>query len=73
MAKTQNSLSDDPQKLGRPRGFRITVRDLEFATGAGFVVALTGTLMRMPALPRRPAAEGIAVDASGQITGLMAG
>jgi formate--tetrahydrofolate ligase len=73
MAKTQNSLSDDPTRLGRPRNFRITVRDLEFATGAGFVVALTGTLLRMPALPRRPAAEGITVDATGRITGLMAG
>jgi len=64
MAKTQNSLSDDPNRLGRPRGFRITVRDFEFATGAGFVVALTGNILRMPALPRRPAAEHIQVAAT---------
>jgi formate--tetrahydrofolate ligase len=73
MAKTQNSLSDDPGKLGRPTGFRITVRDLEFAIGAGFVVALTGNILRMPALPRRPAAEQIEVGPDGTITGLMAG
>jgi formate--tetrahydrofolate ligase len=73
MAKTQNSLSDDPARLGRPHGFRITVRDFEFAIGAGFVVALTGNILRMPALPRRPAAEHIQVAADGTITGLMAG
>ena len=73
MAKTQNSLSDDPNRLGRPSGFRITVRDFEFATGAGFVVALTGNILRMPALPRRPAAEHIQVAADGTISGLMAG
>jgi formate--tetrahydrofolate ligase len=73
MAKTQNSLSDDPERLGRPRGFRIVVRDLEFAIGAGFLVALTGNILRMPALPRRPAAEQIQVGADGTITGLMAG
>jgi formate--tetrahydrofolate ligase len=70
MAKTQNSLSDDPAKWGRPKGFTITVRDFEVAHGAGFLVALTGTLIRMPALPRVPAAERIDVSPSGQITGI---
>lgn len=70
MAKTQNSLTDDPEKVGRPRGFRVTVRDFELAAGAGFVVALTGQMMRMPALPKVPAAEHIDVDASGDIIGI---
>lgn len=70
MAKTQNSLSDDPLKVGRPQGFRITVRDFELAAGAGFIVALTGQMMRMPALPKLPAAEGIDIDASGTIRGI---
>ncbi|MBX3735233.1 MAG: formate--tetrahydrofolate ligase [Candidatus Didemnitutus sp.] len=70
MAKTQNSLTDDPEKIGRPRGFRVTVRDFELAAGAGFVVALTGQMMRMPALPKVPAAEHIDVDASGDIVGI---
>ena len=72
MAKTQNSLSDQPALLGRPRGFTITVRDFELAAGAGFLVALTGTMMRMPALPKVPAAERIDVLEDGTITGLMA-
>ncbi|MCA1964337.1 MAG: formate--tetrahydrofolate ligase [Prosthecobacter sp.] len=70
MAKTQNSLSDDPTKAGRPRGFTITVRDFEIANGAGFLVALTGTMMRMPALPKIPAAERIHVSEDGIITGI---
>lgn len=70
MAKTQNSLSDDPEKLGRPRNFRITVRDFELAAGAGFIVALTGQMMRMPALPKVPAAERIDVNAQGEIVGI---
>ena len=70
MAKTQNSLSDDTTKLGRPHGFNITVRDLEIAAGAGFLIALTGTLVRMPALPKFPAAERIDVNAEGFITGI---
>lgn len=70
MAKTQNSLSDDPEKIGRPRGFKIVVRDFELAAGAGFVVALTGQMMRMPALPKVPAAERIDVDADGEIVGI---
>ena len=70
MAKTQNSLSDDATKLGRPKGFQITVRDFEIANGAGFLVALTGTMMRMPALPKVPAAERIQVGEDGSITGI---
>jgi formate--tetrahydrofolate ligase len=70
MAKTQDSLSDNPKLRGRPRGFTLTVRDLEIAAGAGFLVALTGEIVRMPGLPERPAAERIDVDLSGQIQGL---
>ena len=70
MAKTQDSLSDNPKLRGRPRGFTISVRDVEIAAGAGFLVALTGELVRMPGLPERPAAERIDVDDSGTIRGL---
>jgi formate--tetrahydrofolate ligase len=70
MAKTQNSLSDNATRLGRPRGFSITVRDFEIANGAGFLVALTGTMMRMPALPKVPAAERIQVSEEGVISGI---
>lgn len=71
MAKTQYSLSDDQTKLGRPTGFTITVRDAYVSAGAGFVVALTGSIMTMPGLPKKPAAEGIDVDSRGKITGLF--
>lgn len=71
MAKTQYSLSDDPRKLGRPVGFRINVRNVKVSAGAGFVVALTGDIMTMPGLPKKPAAENIDVDANGRITGLF--
>ncbi|WP_406700401.1 formate--tetrahydrofolate ligase [Singulisphaera sp. Ch08] len=70
MAKTQDSLSDNPKLRGRPKGFTLTVRDVEIAAGAGFLVALTGEIVRMPGLPERPAAERIDVDSSGEITGL---
>ncbi|WP_435010150.1 formate--tetrahydrofolate ligase [Tundrisphaera lichenicola] len=70
MAKTQDSLSDNPKLRGRPGGFTLTVRDLEIAAGAGFVVALTGEIVRMPGLPERPAAERIDVDEAGEIRGL---
>ncbi len=70
MAKTQDSLSDDKTKRGRPTNFDITVRDFEIANGAGFLVALTGTMMRMPALPKVPAAERVDVDDSGAIIGV---
>ena len=71
MAKTQYSFSDDPTKLGAPRDFRISVRNLKVAAGAGFVVALTGDIMTMPGLPKSPAAERIDVDENGVISGLF--
>ncbi len=71
MAKTQYSFSDDPLKLGAPKNFRITVRQVRISAGAGFVVALTGDIMTMPGLPKRPAAENIDVDDNGVITGLF--
>jgi formate--tetrahydrofolate ligase len=71
MAKTQYSFSDDPARLGRPSGFRISVRKVTPAAGAGFVVAHTGEIMTMPGLPRRPAAEGMNIDPYGVIAGLF--
>ena len=71
MAKTQYSFSDDQTKLGAPDGFTVTVRNLKVSAGAGFVVALTGSIMTMPGLPKLPAAERIDVDADGKITGLF--
>lgn len=71
MAKTQYSLSDDPKLLGRPEGFNVNIREVYVSAGAGFVVAITGAIMTMPGLPKRPAAEGIDVDESGKITGLF--
>ncbi len=70
MAKTQYSLSDDPSLLGRPEGFKITVKDIKVSAGAGFIVAYTGRIMTMPGLPKSPAAEHIDVDSTGIITGL---
>ena len=71
MAKNQYSLSDDPTLLGRPKDFTIHIREVYVSAGAGFVVAITGTVMTMPGLPKVPAAEGIDVDDNGQITGLF--
>lgn len=71
MAKTQYSFSDDQNLLGAPRGFTMTVRNLKVSAGAGFIVALTGNIMTMPGLPKRPAAENIDVDETGKITGLF--
>lgn len=71
MAKTQYSLSDDPKKLGAPKDFEVTVRNLKISAGAGFIVALTGDIMTMPGLPKVPAAERIDVDETGKITGLF--
>ena len=71
MAKTQYSFSDDAAKLGAPKGFTITVRNLKVSAGAGFLVALTGDIMTMPGLPKVPAAEKIDVDENGKITGLF--
>jgi formate--tetrahydrofolate ligase len=71
MAKTQNSLSDDPKKIGRPRGFTITVRDARLCAGAGFVVAYAGDVLTMPGLPKVPGAEGMDVDGAGNVVGLF--
>ena len=71
IAKTQYSLSDNQKKLGRPTGFKITIRQVNVSAGAGFVVALAGDIMTMPGLPKVPAAENIDVDADGNITGLF--
>ena len=71
MAKNQYSLTDDAKKLGRPEGFRITIRDITASAGAGFLVALTGDIMKMPGLPKVPAAEKIDVNADGVISGLF--
>ena len=71
IAKTQYSLSDDKAKLGAPRNFDITVRELRVSAGAGFIVALTGDILTMPGLPKNPAALNIDVDANGKITGLF--
>ena len=71
MAKTQYSLSDDPQKLGRPEGFTITIRELVPKIGAGFIVALTGDILTMPGLPKVPAALNMDVDETGQASGLF--
>lgn len=71
MAKNQYSLSDDPNLLGRPKGFELNIRDVYVSAGAGFVVVLTGTVMTMPGLPKQPAAYSIDVDESGKIIGLF--
>ena len=71
MAKNQYSLSDDPKKLGRPEGFDINIREVYVSAGAGFVVAITGTIMTMPGLPKVPAAENISVNDDGVICGLF--
>ena len=71
MAKTQYSLTDDPTKLGAPKDFTVTVRNIKVSAGAGFLVALTGEIMTMPGLPKVPAAERIDVDATGKISGLF--
>lgn len=71
MAKTQKSLSDNPKLLGRPKDFVVTVRQIEIAAGAGFVIPITGDIMRMPGLPNSPAAERIDIDNDGHISGLF--
>ncbi len=71
MAKNQYSLSDDPTKLGRPTGFQVNIREVYVSAGAGFVVAITGSVMTMPGLPKVPAAESIDVDEAGKIVGLF--
>ena len=71
MAKTQYSLSDDPNLLGRPKDYMIQVREAYVSAGAGFVVALTGAIVTMPGLPKHPAAYDIDVNDEGKITGLF--
>ena len=71
IAKTQYSFSDDPNKLGAPEHFTVTVKNVKVSAGAGFVVVLTGDIMTMPGLPKAPAAEKIDVDENGRITGLF--
>ena len=71
IAKTQSSFSDDPDKLGAPEDFTVTIRDVKVSAGAGFIVALAGDIMTMPGLPKRPAAENIDIDENGRITGLF--
>jgi len=71
VAKTQASLSDDPTLVGRPRNYRVSLRDINVSAGAGFLVALMGSIMVMPGLPKKPAAEGIDVDKDGKISGLF--
>jgi formate--tetrahydrofolate ligase len=71
IAKTQMSLSDDPVLKGAPKGFKLNVREIKVSAGAGFIVAVTGAIMTMPGLPKRPAAENIDIDAEGNISGLF--
>jgi formate--tetrahydrofolate ligase len=71
IAKTQKSLSDDQNKRGRPQGFTIKIREVQLSSGAGFIVPIAGTIMRMPGLPGNPSAEKIDIDSNGKITGLF--
>jgi len=71
IAKTQKSLSDDSSKRGRPKGFTVKIREVELSSGAGFIVPIAGTIMRMPGLPAVPSAENIDIDTEGNITGLF--
>ena len=71
IAKTQYSFSDDMTKLGAPEDFTVTVREVKVSSGAGFIVALTGSILTMPGLPKKPAAEQIDVDSNGRIIGLF--
>jgi len=71
IAKTQKSLSDDQNKRGRPRGFTVKIREVELSSGAGFIVPIAGTIMRMPGLPANPSAERIDIDSDGKISGLF--
>jgi formate--tetrahydrofolate ligase len=70
MAKTQKSFSDDDKLIGRPTGFKVTVREIEIAAGAQFIIPILGKMMRMPGLPGTPASEGMSIDNNGVISGL---
>ena len=70
MAKTQKSFSDNDKLVARPKGFRVSVREFEFAAGAGFLIPILGNMMRMPGLPAVPASEGMTIDNDGKISGL---
>ena len=70
IAKTQKSLSDNPALIGRPTGFKMLVREVELAAGAGFIIPIAGEIMRMPGLPEYPASESIDIDDAGNIIGL---
>jgi formate--tetrahydrofolate ligase len=70
IAKTQYSLSDDPNLLGRPRGFKLNINEIRLSQGAGFLVALAGSIMTMPGLPKIPMAEKIDIDPRGKVLGL---
>ena len=71
IAKTQYSFSDNPKKIGRPEGFEMAVSEIEIAAGAGFLIPVTGNILRMPGLPKKPAALAMDIDADGNITGLI--
>ena len=71
IAKTQKSFSDDPKVIGRPTGFALTVREIEINTGAGFLIPITGDMMRMPGLPSVPSAVNIDINEKGEIDGLF--
>lgn len=71
IAKTQKSLSDNPELIGRPKDFLVTVREIVIASGAGFLIPITGEIMRMPGLPKHPSAETIDVEGDGNISGLF--
>ena len=70
MAKTEKSFTDNETILGRPKGFNVTVREIEISAGAGFIIPILGEMMRMPGLPRVPASEGMTIDNNGVIFGL---
>ena len=70
MAKTQKSFSDNEKLIGRPEGFTVTVREIEIAAGAQFIIPILGKMMRMPGLPSVPASEGMTIDSKGVISGL---
>jgi formate--tetrahydrofolate ligase len=71
MAKTQKSITDDEKRFGRPENFDITIREFEIATGAGFIIPITGNMLRMPGLPEIPSAEHIDIDQHGNVSGLF--